>query len=197
MEAVQVATSPFQCAMSTKSGCENIAHTLQGLTEMDPRATGMSIDGISAYDLISRQAMMQGLRDVPGGNSALPFVLMFCGTESRYLWEDSDGGFHSIVQAEGGEQGDAMMPLLFCFGQHRALVHVQSHLREGEVLMAFLDDTESAQSTGCWRERCGVRQESGSTKARHRSGIWRARCLTNPPDCGGVVRSDSCCVERV
>ena len=66
MEVVQVATSPFQFAMLTKSGCESIAHALQGLTEIDPRATVMSIDGISAYDLISRQAMMQGLRDVLG-----------------------------------------------------------------------------------------------------------------------------------
>ena len=39
MEAVQAATAPFQYAMSTKSGCECIAHALQGLTEMDPRAT--------------------------------------------------------------------------------------------------------------------------------------------------------------
>ena len=187
MEAVQVATSPFQYAMSTKSGCESIAHALQGLTEMDPRATVMSIDGISAYDLISRQAMMQGLRDVPGGSSALPFVSMFYGTESRYLWEDSDGGVHSIVQAEGGEQGDAMMPLLFCLGQHRALVHVQSHLREGEVLMAFLDDIYTVSppdrvgaihrmlARALWSE-AGIRVHQGKTQIWNLAGEMPDGC---------------------
>ena len=38
----------------------------------------------------------------------MPFVSMFCGM-STYLWED-EGTTHNIVQGEGGEQGDAMMP---------------------------------------------------------------------------------------
>ena len=148
MEAVQVATSPFQFAMSTKSGCESIAHALQGLAEMDPRATVMSIDGISADDLISRQAMLQGLRDVPGGSSALPFVSMFYGTESRYLWEDSDGGIHSIVQAEGGEQGDAMMPLLFGPAQGSGARPIPAQRRRGAdgVLGRHLHGESSRQS---------------------------------------------------
>ena len=140
MEAVQAATAPFQYAMSTKSGCECIAHALQGLTEMDPRATVMSIDGISAYDLISRQAMLHGLHDVPGGSSALPFASMFYGTASSYLLEDAHGNVRTIVQGEGGEQGDARMPLLFSLDQHKALVRVKSQMEPGEVLLAFLDD---------------------------------------------------------
>ena len=32
------------------------------------------------------------------------------------------------------------MPLLFCLGQHRALVSVQAQLQEGERLFAYLDD---------------------------------------------------------
>ena len=67
VEAVQTATTPFQYALSTRSGCECVAHALQGLTEIDPRATVTSIDGISAYDLISRQAMLEGVREMPGG----------------------------------------------------------------------------------------------------------------------------------
>ena len=38
-QAVMKATSPHQYALSTRAGCECIAHALQGLTEMDPRAT--------------------------------------------------------------------------------------------------------------------------------------------------------------
>ena len=130
MERVQAATAPFQFAMSTKSGCECIAHALQGLTELDPRATVMSLDGISAYDLISRQAMLQALDRVDGRSAALPFVSMFYGRPSRYLWEDSLGRVHTISQVEGGEQGDALMPLLFSLGQHSALATMQSTLHE-------------------------------------------------------------------
>ena len=36
-EAVQTATAPFQYALSTRSGCECVAHALQGLTEIDPK----------------------------------------------------------------------------------------------------------------------------------------------------------------
>ena len=44
----------FQCAMSTRAGTECIAHALQALSEMDSRTTILSIDGVSAFDLISR-----------------------------------------------------------------------------------------------------------------------------------------------
>ena len=60
-DAVMAATSPHQYALSTRAGCECIAHALQGLTELDPGATVTSIDGVSAFDLISRGAMMAGL----------------------------------------------------------------------------------------------------------------------------------------
>ena len=89
--AVETATAPFQYALSTRAGCECIAHTLQGLTELDPRATVVSIDGISAYDQISRAAMLSRLLDVEGGGQALPFVRMFYGSPSSHIWEDSCG----------------------------------------------------------------------------------------------------------
>ena len=48
------ATAPFQHALSTKAGCECIAHIVQSLTDVDSNATVVSIDGVGAYDLISR-----------------------------------------------------------------------------------------------------------------------------------------------
>ena len=97
MSEVQHATVPFQYALATKSGCESIAHALQGLTELNPRTTVASIDGTSAYDLISRQAMLDGMKHIVRG-SALPFVSMFCGHPSSYLWEDEVGKVHTISQ---------------------------------------------------------------------------------------------------
>ena len=39
--------------------------------------------------------------------------LVFYGRPSTYLWEDEEGTVHTIIQGEGGEQSDALMPLLF------------------------------------------------------------------------------------
>ena len=44
---------------------------------MDEDATITSVDGISAYDTISRRAMLQGLEKVPGGSAASPLVQLF------------------------------------------------------------------------------------------------------------------------
>ena len=76
--------------------------------------TVTSVDGISAYDTMSRVSMMNGLAKVDPG--VLPFVRLFYGSSSRYLWEDDPGVTHTITQGEGGEQGDTPMPLLCSLG---------------------------------------------------------------------------------
>ena len=136
MDAVQQATAPFQYAMATKEGCECIAHVLQALTELNLNATILSVDGMSVCDMMSRKAMLQGLSNVEGGRAALLCVSMFYGAPSQYLWEDDSGTVHTIDQGEGGEQGDALMPLL-----HGALKLHSEELRDEEMLLAFLDDT--------------------------------------------------------
>ena len=137
---VEAATAPFQCVLSTRAGTECVAHACQSLTEEDPTTTVMSIDGIGAFDLVSRKAMLQALLSMARGSAAIPFVRMFYGQASTYLWEDDEGRVHHIEQGEGGEQGDPMMPLLFALGQHAALSAVQGSLQDEERLLAFLDD---------------------------------------------------------
>ena len=65
--------------------------------------TFVSIDGAGAYDSISRKAMLEALVSMPGGSAVLPFVRLFYGQPSRYLWEDEDEAIHHIHQGEGGE----------------------------------------------------------------------------------------------
>ena len=92
-KAVEAATSPHQYALSTKAGCECIAHVLQGLSDADERTTLISVDGVSAFDLISRGAMMQGyesMAEVRQFRSSECFMAL----PSEYLWEDS----HGVVQ---------------------------------------------------------------------------------------------------
>ena len=111
--AVEQHTSPFQFALSTRSGCECVPHIAQAMTDLDPTTTLLSADGIGAFDLISREAMLQGLMEVDGGDAALPFVRQFYGSPSMYWWTEDMGVTHEICQGEGGEQGDPLMPALY------------------------------------------------------------------------------------
>ena len=137
---VEETTAPFQYALTTKAGCECVAHILQTLTDSNHETTIISIDGVGAYDLISRHAMLEGVLRMENGDQILPFVRMFYGSPSTYLWEDEMGVVQHIPQGEGGEQGDPLMPMLFALGQHQALVQTQARLRNNEKVMAFLDD---------------------------------------------------------
>ena len=98
--AVEEAIAPFQYALTTRSGCECVAHAVQALIDIDVdgRATILSIDGIGVFDLVSRGAMLEGLRTLDGGDAALHFVKQFCGSPSRYIWEDEEEVNHDIVQ---------------------------------------------------------------------------------------------------
>ena len=175
------ATAPFQFALSTRAGTECVAHLIQSLTQANPEATVLSIDGIGAFDLMSRNAMLQGLADLPAASSALPFCGMFYGSRSQYLWTDQHGDARVVEQAEGGEQGDPLMPALFALGQHPALQEAQAHLLPGEHLFAFLDDiyvicepdrarTIYDEITRNLQRLCGISVNQGKTKVWNKAG---------------------------
>ena len=108
---------PFQYALSTKAGSEALVRAIRAATESDPRTTVLSVDGVGAYDHISRQSMLsQHLRTDP----SIPFAALFYGTPSTYVFYDEEGRAHDVPQGEGGEQGDPVMPSLFALGQHLA-----------------------------------------------------------------------------
>ena len=148
---VEAATAPFQYALSTKAGCECVAHILQCVTDEDPEATVISTDGVGACDLISRNAMLDGLLKMENGDQIRPFVRCFYGSPSTYLWEDEMGVTQNIQQGEGGEQGDPLMPMLFALGQHPALLAIQARLLVNERVFAYLDDIYAV----CHPERWG------------------------------------------
>ena len=45
-----------------------------------------------------------------------------------------------IEQGDGGEQGDALMPALFCLALRPALLEIQAWLSPGDLVLAYLDD---------------------------------------------------------
>ena len=117
-----------------------MTHIVQALTIENPETTILSVDDTGAYDLISRNVICQGVRDMVDGDKIIPFSRQFYGSPSTFLWDDDFGEVHHVHQGEGAEHGDPPMPMLFSLGQHRALVAVQSKLNEDEKLFAFLDD---------------------------------------------------------
>ena len=117
-----------------------MSHILQTLVESDANATIVSIDGIGAFDLVSRNAMLRGLKEMDTGDRVLPFVRQFYGQLSLHIWEDEVGDVQDTPQGEGGDQGDPLMPLLFSLAMHPSLVSTGDLLREGEKFFALLDD---------------------------------------------------------
>ena len=166
--AVEIATAPFS---------ECVAHVLQTLTDVDPSATILSVDGIGAFDLVSREAMLRGLLTVEGGESVLPFVRQFYGSVSTYLWQDDEGIVHDVHQGEGGEQGDALMPALFALGQHQALVVVHDQLAPHERLFAFHDDIYAV---------CSPERVSDIHNILQRE-LWGSKCIRARRSCGTVA----------
>ena len=164
-----------------------VVNAVQAMTDVDGRATILSIDGIGAFDLVSRGDMLEGLRTVEGGGDALPFVMQFYGSPSTYLWEDEEGVNHEIPQGEGGEQGDPLMPALFALGLHQALLAVQANLLPSERLLAFVDDiyvvcspervsdVYTSLQHELWRHsRIEVHQ--GKTQLWNRDGVMPSGC---------------------
>ena len=105
---------------------------------------------------------------------------------STYIWEHEHNVVHSIHQGEGGEQGDALMPLLFSVGQHgrEGGQAVSRFLCPSEKLFAFLDDiyvlcppARVVEVYVFFRQSCGDMQESRSMGERPRSGTKPACIL--------------------
>ena len=169
MFEVQDATAPFQYALATKSGCESIA-ALQGLTQLNPRTTVISIDGISAYDLYFASSHVgrcithcEGIDvairvRVPRAAFKL-FVGRWCRQSAHHL---------AGRRWKTGRRNDALQ-------------RVQSQWCERECLMTFLDDINmvtmperACEVHALWsRRRCGPRLEFGCIKAKCKCGTRR------------------------
>ena len=86
---VEAATSPFQYALSTRSGCECVAHVLQTLTELGHMT---SFPG--------RQCSMDCSQ--LNGESNFSILSGVFTVHHLFFWEDEVGTNHRILQGEGG-----------------------------------------------------------------------------------------------
>ena len=117
-----------------------VAHLLRYLTDEEPNKVILSIDGVGALNHICRARMFEALLGDTRLSNLVLFVRQWYATPSRYLWRDSSGAAEEILQGDGGEHGDAMMPALFCLALRRALQEIKEGLPEGSTILAYLDD---------------------------------------------------------
>ena len=173
-KAVEAICAPFQFALSTRAGTDCVGHAIRALTDANPSTTILSIDGIGAYDHVYRSAFFQKLLNVPL-QGLLPFVRATYADPTSYAWVDEAGEVHHIVQAEGGEQGDPLMPLLFSLAIHDPLEEVSRERKPEEHLFAYLDDAyfsgDVPNRTRTVYDSLGRRQGFDCTVAKPESGI--------------------------
>ena len=190
---VEATCSPFQFALSTRAGTDCVGHAVRFATDANPATTVLSIDGVGAYDHVFRSAMFEKLFERENLRGLLPFVRATYLQLSKYKWIDGEGVRHNIEQHEGGEQGDPLMPLLFCLAIHNALLEVQESLLPGEHLFAFLDDIYVLCQPQRTREvynilaerlfaRAGIQLHAGKTRTWNKAGICPPRMEDLGPD---------------
>ena len=107
--AVKEAIAPFQYALSTRSGCECVAHVLQALTELDPETSSRQLTGSAHTTRCPAKPCSKvwkgSLEEVPFSHSCVCSIPPLLRTSGKIE-------VHTIQQGEGGEKGDALMPLL-------------------------------------------------------------------------------------
>ena len=86
-----------------------VGHAVRAMTDLNPRTTVLSIDGVGAYDHVFRSSMLRKLYEVENLRRLLPFVRGVYSQPSTYHWQDEDGTQRVIDSA----WGTGRLPVLF------------------------------------------------------------------------------------
>ena len=113
----RLSLSDIQFALSTRAGADCVVHANLKVTDLDPRMTVLSIDGIGANR--ARLSLCRALRGL------LPFV---CSRKSCHQLIDEGGQRRQKRQKEEGGQRDSLMELRFISAVCSALTEVQAEL---------------------------------------------------------------------
>ena len=149
---VEAVCAPYQFAFSTPAGTDCVEHAIMAFTDADPQCTVLFIGGVGANDHVLRSSFLAKSHGMPSLQGLLPFVRSVYARPTTHVWEDGTGVRHQIHQAEGSEQGDPLIPLLFSLGIHDSLCSMDERLRSVE---------------DAWRlQHLGRAQEQGSSSTR-------------------------------
>ena len=193
----EVATAPHQYALKTKAGCETVAHILQVLTELDEKATVVSVDGIGAFDLISRNSMMRGLQDMVDGEKILPFVRAFYGQTVILLVGGRRWRCPRHPAGRGRGAGRSIDAHVVLFGTACSFGISEERVARGRTVVCIPQRSVCRLQAG---EGCRSSQIPHLTPRRKDEGVeqeWRgARRLSRSSRCSSAGHSRSCRVER-
>ena len=139
-DPLREAAGPANFGLANRCGTDGLVHLARALLEADPEQTVLCIDGVGAFDHVSRGRMFERLHATESLRPLLPFVRTWYAAASEGIWTDEDGIAHTVSSAEGGEQGDALMPGLFSVTLGPALAEIQAQLPQGDIVLAYLDD---------------------------------------------------------
>ena len=145
----RAAVTPANSGLANRSGTDALVHMVRAAVEGDAQCTLVSIDGVGAYDHIARAKMLGALWRNPALRDLLPFVRLWLARQSVYVWRDENGETHDIEHGEGGEQGDALMPALFCLAMQPALDAIQARLEPSDRVVAYLHPHPSRPLSCC------------------------------------------------
>ena len=190
--AFDAACAPHQFALSTRAGAEALTRAVRARLALDDQATIVSIDGVGAYDHVSRAAILAALHQNPHLTGLLPYVRQFYSSPSSYVWYDRHCEAHHVAQGEGGEQGDPLMPCLFAAALHPALTAIQQAMAPGDGCLAFLDDvyllTRPERAVPTFRlardailRHAGINLHQGKTRVWNKAGSAPANIHTLQP----------------
>ena len=115
-----------------------------------------------------------------------PIVRLFFSESPAHIWED-DGVVHTIRQGKGGEQGDPVMPLLFCVS-HSAL----------EAIQFRVNDFSRAQIVWC-HSRTGHNGRARVVDTRedpHHAGPHVEQVGSQAGRCAMSCSGEPCCMIR-
>ena len=114
------ATAPCYNALSTKVGCECIVHILTVFTDLFVNTTVVTTDGVGAYDLISRNAMMEGIVRMEDGDRIIPVCAVWKGKPTR----------NQNLESSSWEEGVCRVRVRFTATILRAMTMMVSHSTE-------------------------------------------------------------------
>ena len=156
-KAVEATCAPLQFALSRRAGTDCVGHAIQAVTDANPCAR------CHTYDHVYRSAMLAKLHEVPSLQGLLPFVRAAHATS--YVWEDEAGVQHRIIQAEGGEQSNPLMPLL------RSMTHYNWLRGSTSILRPQFQTALTQRMTAS--ERCSRKHPTSHRRedARVESGV--------------------------
>ena len=94
---------PHNFSISDRSGTDAAIHLLQYLTDVQPGKVIMSIDGVGAFDHVSRARMFTELLQNGDLQCLVPFVRQWYGEQSQFRWVNDTGTTITIKQGDEEE----------------------------------------------------------------------------------------------